>query len=243
MIIVSISHINSESRSRFSIILEIILGNWIYDLKKKKQSLENSIIDSVLRVSHLAFAKFFIWYLDMQIELPKELKKLSKDRYLIVANHRKRIDPWLILFTLPYGVYRNLLSIRFFTANEYLDIWWLRPLLWINGCFRAYKVENKLSGVKGSLFLSDRGHSLFIFSEGKMVFEKENVKPKLGIAHLAKSRNFTILPVHITYRKGFGNDTRVKWGQPFKSKEFAEYNDLDELAEKIFNQVRKLNYE
>src|SRR3989344_1730022 len=241
MIIGSISHINSSSRSRLFIIIEIVLGNWIYNLKKKRQRIENSIITGMLTMSHFIFAKFFVRHLNIRIEMPEELRNLSKDRYLIVANHRKGIDPWVILFTLPYSTYRNLLSIRFFTANEYLDIWWLRPLLWINGCFRAYKVDNKISGVKGSLLFSDQGYSLVIFPEGKMVFEQEHVKPKLGIAHLAKSRNFTTLPVHISYEKNLKDGIKVKWGKPFKSKEFAEYENLDELAETIFDRVRQLN--
>ena len=95
--------------------------------------------------------------------------------------------------------------------------------------------------MKGSLLFSDQGYSLVIFPEGKMVFEQEHVKPKLGIAHLAKSRNFTILPVHISYEKNLKDGIKVKWGKPFKSKEFAEHENLDELAETIFDQVRQLN--
>lgn len=241
MIIGSISHINSNSRSRLLIIAGIVLGNWIYNLKRKRQFMVNSIITGTLSMSHFMTAKFFIRQLNIQLEMPEEIRSLPKDRYLIVANHRKRIDPWVILFTLPYKTYRNLLSIRFFTANEYLDIWWLRPLLWINGCFRAYKIDNKISGLKGSLFFSDQGHSLVIFPEGKMVFEQEYAKPKLGIAHLATSRNFTILPVHISYEKNLKDGIKVIWGKPFKSKEFTEYNNLDELAETIFDRVRQLS--
>jgi 1-acyl-sn-glycerol-3-phosphate acyltransferase len=210
-------------------------------LNEMKRFFENFIIANTLIATYFVLGRFLVWYLNIQITMPKEFINLPKDRYLIIANHRKRIDPWIILFTLPPRTFCKLLSIRFFTSNKYFNFPWLRPFLWINGCFRSHEINNKISGLKGGLMLSDQGYSLFIFPEGKMVFENEKVKPKTGIAKLAKSRNFTILPVYISYGKKFKNEIKVKWGNPFKSDKLEKHKDIDCLTEILFDKVRHLN--
>ena len=45
----------------------------------------------------------------------------------------------------------------------------------------------------------------------------------------------------ISYGKNLKDGIRVKWGKPFKSKEFTEYENLDQLAETIFDRVRRLD--
>src|SRR3989344_4655672 len=102
MIIGSISHINSSSRSRLFIIIEIVLGNWIYNLKKKRQRIENSIITGMLTMSHFIFAKFFVRHLNIRIEMPEELRNLSKDRYLIAPILQKGMIPGS--FFSPYHI-------------------------------------------------------------------------------------------------------------------------------------------
>lgn len=201
----------------------------------------HTINNGLLILTHLFIAKLFVKCFNVQAEIPDELRNLPRGRYLIVANHPKRFDPWVIIYSLSIKTYHNLLPIRFFTANKYLDRWWLLPYLLIHGCFRAYKVENKISGVKGGLLFSDQGHSLFIFPEGKVNFNQEEVRPKIGIAYLAKSRNFTILPVQVKYQKNTNTEIKVIWGKPFKTEVFANHDNLDDLAETIFNYVKKLN--
>lgn len=238
MIIQSISQITSLSRPRYLIVLDIAIDNLLYYVKTKREILEANIIKSVLLTTYILVSGFFRRFYRVNVMLPKEYFNLKSDRYLIVANHHKAIDPYLILATLPYNSFKSLLPIRFFTANIYLQRWWQRIFLQAFGSFMAYSVENKLSGVKGGLYLSDKGQSLLIFPEGKRVAPKSKAEPKIGIAYLARHRDFTILPVY----KGYMNKkTRINWGKPFKVSDKMKSKDLNTLAKLIFDRVLQLS--
>lgn len=241
MIIQSVAQISSISCPRYEVILGILLDDCRYYLKTKKIIFEQAIIKMVLQFNYISLSRLLRWYYQIEIKLPKEVYGLKKDRYLIVANHRRMIDPYLILATLPAQAYDNLLPVRLFTANIFLKYWWQRCVMLPFGCFRAYSTEGKLSGVKGGLRLSDRGHSLFIFPEGKRVESNSRVEPKIGIAYLAQRRDFTILPVYINYIKNsFNKKTHISWGKPFRIENDMESEDLDKLTKHIFNKVQIL---
>lgn len=242
MIIQSVSQITSISRPRALILLEIILDNHIYYLKTRRLIAEGLLVKAVLFATYITISRFLRWYYCAEITVPKKLLSIEKSRFLIVANHKRAIDPYLILATLPFDVYRTFLPIRFFTANVFLRYWWQRCFLLPFGSFRAYSTEGKVSGVKGALQLSDQGQSLFIFPEGKRVRNTKKVELKIGIAYLAQRRNFTIIPVHINYQKGSSKrKTLIRWGAPFKSSYDIQYEDLNVLTKKIFRKVQMLS--
>lgn len=238
MIIQSISQITSLSRPRYLIVLDITIDNLLYYVKTKREILEANIIKLVLLITYILASSSFRWIYREKVKLPKEYFNLKSDRYLIVANHHKAIDPYLILATLPYNSFKSLLPIRFFTANIYLQRWLQRIFLQSFGSFRAYSVDNKLSGVKGGLYLSDKGQSLLIFPEGKRVALKSKTEPKIGVAYLAQRRDFTILPVYINY---MNKKTNINWGKPFKVSDKMKSKDLDTLAKLIFDKVLQLS--
>jgi 1-acyl-sn-glycerol-3-phosphate acyltransferase len=195
-----------------------------------------------LKLTYFSISKLLRWYYHTRIFLPPEITNLRKGRYIIVANHRKVIDPFLILATLPYQTYNNLLPVRSFTANVYMDhiaIGLFAPFL---GCFRAHAVDGKVSGVKSALQLSDRGQTIFIFPEGKRVKPNTQVAPKIGVAYLTQKRDFTILPVHVNYtKKRRRYMTSVTWGKPFTLSKKRRNTDLQNLTEYIFRHVQKLS--
>lgn len=238
MIIQSISQITSLSRPRYLIILDIAIDNLLYYVKTKREILEANIIKLVLLTTHIVASNFLRRIFRVKATIPRKLFDLEKGRYLIVANHHRAIDSYLILATLPFNSFKLLLPIRFFTANIFLQKWWQRVFLQAFGSFRAYSVENKLSGVKGGLSLSDRGQSLLIFPEGKRVAPNSNVEPKIGVAYLAQRRDFTILPVNISYRD---KKTNIYWGQPFQISAEMKSKDLNVLTKIIFNKVLQLS--
>lgn len=204
--------------------------------------LEGIIVKKVLLLHHFLLSKYLLWYYNIVFHIPPKMLTLAKGRYLIVANHRKKIDPWIIFATLPRSIFRSLLPIRFFTANAYLDRWWIRVLLWSSGCFRAYSVEGKISGVKGGIILSDRGQALFIFPEGKCIKDEETVTPQAGVAYLVQQRNFTIIPVHVSYENSnTSRRTYVRWGEPLEIKHEVRTMELSRLAQKIFSYVQRLS--
>ena len=242
MIIQSVSQITSISRPRTLILLEIILDNYLYYLKTKRLVVECLLVKRVLTVTYIAISRFLRWYYRTEITVSKKLLNIEKDRFIIVANHRKAIDPYLILITLPFDVFRTLLPIRFFTANVFLKYWWQRCFFLPFGCFRAYSTEGKVSGVKGALQLSDQGQSLFIFPEGKRVRNTKKVELKVGVTYLAQRRNFTIIPVNISYnRSSSKKKTQIIWGAPFKYISNAQYENFNVITRKIFRKVQVLS--
>ena len=238
MIIQSIAQITSISRPKYLIILDIVIDNFIYYVKTKREILEVFIIRSVLLSTYIIASRIFRLYFNVESKLHKEVLNLKPDRYLIVANHRSAVDPYLILATLPFNSFKSLLPIRFFTANIYLKRWWQRFFLMSFGSFRAYSVESKVSGVKGGLYLSDMGQSLLIFPEGKRNRYNSKVEPKIGAAYLAQRRDFMILPVSIDY---VNKKTKVTWGKPFRINDRLRTKDLNQLTRIIFNRVLKLS--
>ncbi len=241
MIIQSVAQITSISRPRSLILLEIILDNCLYYLKIKTLIVENLIIRIVLAFTYISISRFLRWHYNAEIKVPKELLNIKKSRYIIVANHKSAIDPYLILATLPFNVYKTFLPIRFFTANVFLKHWWQRCFLLPFGSFRAYSTEGKLSGVKGALQLSDREQTLFIFPEGKRVKRDAKAEIKVGIGYLAQRRDFTIIPAFLNYNKGSRmRKTQVYWGKPFKIRSTMKLKDLNVLSKHIFSRVEKL---
>ena len=238
MIIQSITQITSISRPKYLIVLDIVIDNLLYYVKTKREILEVFIIKSVLLTTYILASRIFRLCFKVESKLHKEVLDLKPDRYLIVANHQKAFDPYVILATLPFNSFRSLLPIRFFTANIYLKRWWQRAFLMSFGCFRAYSVEDKVSGVKGGLYLSDKGQSLLIFPEGKRKRQNSKIELKIGAAYLAQRRDFTILPLSITYME---RKTKVNWGKPFRIKDKKKAEDLSKLTKTIFNRVLNLS--
>lgn len=242
MIIQSVTQIRSISRPRYLILLEILLDNYSYYLKTRRAIVEGYIVTTVLTLTYISISRFLRWYYHADIKIPRELSNIKNDRYIIVANHHKAIDPYLILATLPFRIYRTLLPIRFFTANVFLKHWWQRCFLLAFGSFRAYSTEGKISGVKGGLQLSDRGESLFIFPEGKRVRTNSKVELKIGVAYLAQRRDFIFLPVYVQYSKAPSRKkTQIAWGKPFKIDYEMKNEELNKLTEYIFKRVRLLS--
>lgn len=243
MIIQSVAQINSFSRPKYLIIAEIIKQNAKHSFKQATKRHSAKVITATLCVTYVVVVWPTRFIFRINAVVPKELKSLPKDgRYMIVANHKARIDPYLILATLPFKTIFTLAPIRFFTANQYLQRWWQRGLLGIFGSFRAYSTEGKVSGTRGGLHLSDKGQSLFIFPQGKRVRGSLHGELKIGVAFMAKQRNFTIIPVYINDIRGQpGRKTHICWGKPFTINQEMITKELPELTNHIFSPVIKLS--
>lgn len=202
----------------------------------------NNIISIVQVIAYICLSHFFKWFYNIEVKIPKELLRLQKNRYIIVANHKKAIDSFVILSTLPYNSFNVFLPFRFLVANIYLKYWWQRLLLIPLGSIRAYLVEGKLSGIEGALQCSDREQTLFIFPEGRRVTPNTQVKLKTGIAYLAQKRNFIIIPVSIEYiTSNELTRTKVSWGKPFTISNSLKSKDFRAITKNIFSRVQILS--
>lgn len=162
---------------------------------------------------------------------------LKNKRVLIVANHVKRVDPFVILASLNFSNFRSLVPIRFFTANIYLQTFGQNFFYYFLGCFEAYSIKNKLSGLKGSLVLSDAGFNLMIFPQGRRSSQLSLTNLKIGPGYLTIRRNFQIVPVYIEYQS---DRTIVNWGAAFTITKTDKKKNIEMLTKYIFSKIIEL---
>lgn len=104
-----------------------------------------------------------------------------KKRYIIAANHRHFLDPFVAISSLPLSEIKSVLPIKFITANIYYYRYY-KPIAWMLGCFPAHQHKNSTKfGVNESVRLIRNGYNLFIFPEGRRV-KDEPVAAKRGIS-------------------------------------------------------------
>lgn len=236
MILQSIAQINTASRSKTMVIAELIGRQLTIEYQRRKDKAKRQTISATLTATHFFVRKLLHNLYGVETRVPDSIDRLPKGRYLIVANHQERVDPYLILSTLPTKGLRTVLPIRTFTAHIYMRRWWQHFFTRPFGCFIATSTPGKLSGVRGGLKLSDTGQSLFIFPQGKRSSGYGDLKP--GVGYLAQRRLFTILPVHINHLQETGRKTtQIRWGDPFAVNPDDRRKDIAELTSLIFDQV------
>jgi 1-acyl-sn-glycerol-3-phosphate acyltransferase len=163
--------------------------------------------------------------------------RITRQGYMVVANHRRALDPFVIICGLPYGMALKLLPIGFMTQNFFYDSF-IRPLCWLAGCYPARnpKDKHKIFGVDGSIILLQNGFSIFIFPEGKRMRDGSR-----GPAHTGVTRIHQALPkvpmllCHMRYNNGLKN---MLLGKRFEitynlAKE-ARYTNPESIMDELF---------
>lgn len=129
---------------------------------------------------------------------------IKNQPYLIVGNHQRALDPFVIICGLPYKHALRLLPIGFMTANFFYDSF-IRPLCWIAGCFPARNPKGKhtIFGVDGASILLNSGFSIFIFPEGKRMRDGSRGPAHHGVTRIhEQASNIPLLLCHIKYNNG-----------------------------------------
>lgn len=129
-----------------------------------------------------------------------------KRPWLIVANHRRGIDPFVIICCLPFKMALRLLPVSFMTKNIFYDspLW---PLIWMGGGFAARNPRgwHKLYGVNGSVKLLQHKFGVVIFPEGTRVYHAARGTAHTGIVRIHKAApDVPFLLCHIEYHPGLG---------------------------------------
>jgi 1-acyl-sn-glycerol-3-phosphate acyltransferase len=163
-------------------------------------------------------------------------KILKNQPYLIVANHRGWIDPFVIGCCLPVGTVFKITPVGFMTKNIFYDSP-LRPFLWISGAYPARDPKGKhaIFGVDGSVQLLQNGFSAFIFPEGTRIKEGQGAAHS-GVLRIHKAMpHVPLMLCHIEYNKGFkawltGQRRVVKYGLV----ENPNYDDPNRIMDDVF---------
>jgi len=201
-----------------------------------------------------SFVKIFLITTHILIALPirlifnvksnsSELKILKGRKYIIASNHPTKIDPFIILASIPLNKYIKLVPIRFVTSEDYLSKWYYKPLLLSWGC-----VSNTTKNGKKPLDLLkdhlDKGETIFIFPKGELEKRGKNASPNVGVVYLEREvKNSYIIPVKV-YIPGSLNiinllkrniKVEIKFREIFRHEKFSD--DLQIMANDLMKRI------
>ncbi|MEM3074535.1 MAG: lysophospholipid acyltransferase family protein [Candidatus Pacearchaeota archaeon] len=201
------------------------------------KNLKNLIytIDQLLVTLPFNFLKFIAYY-DVHV-INNEFKLENEKKYLVVANHIAKKDPFIITAFMPIKERRQLSPFKFLTYDKYFDKLLMRNFLYFCGCFSTSKERN--NGEKpmnlATKYLNS-GQSVFIFPEGKRNPEKVKYPNTLGVGAIYLEKNnpdLYLVPVKIEYPEK--RKIRITYKKPFRHKSFP--NNLKPLAEDLMDRI------
>jgi 1-acyl-sn-glycerol-3-phosphate acyltransferase len=171
------------------------------------------------------------------VRLIKSALKHKNNSYIIVANHRRSLDPFVTICGLPYAQAIKLLPINFMTANFFYDSF-IRPLCWLAGCYPARdpKGKHKIFGVDGSVELIKNGFSVFMFPEGKRMRDGSRGPAHSGVVRIHQAVPETqLLLCHMKYNnslKAMLSGKRFELVYNFAQK--SKYTDPETIMDELF---------
>lgn len=147
--------------------------------------------------------------------------ELANDNYIIVANHRTKLDPFILSAALGPKNLLRLNSIHYMTSNIYLKKIY-GPLLKILGAFPANKTPTSSKyGIEKSTELLGVGRTVMIFPEGKIIRNDNVTRIRNGARVVARQTGKQIIPMLIedTAGKNLPIGLRIYIGKPFSAKD------------------------
>ena len=206
-----------------------------------------------LIIGAVQFITYAIFYLPInfffRVTTIRKLQLEELKRGLVLtANHQSRMDLILIFAAIPPKCYIRLLPMYGLVAEKYMNTWWKRLALTLLGCYPLRAGDKETA--KALLFVLDkvdRGKTILIFPEGRILGEGEAVKANPGIGYLALRRSIKVLPIHLS---GFRDvdlgkaiirkyHARVALGKP-QAYFGKEINKPTIIADKILRNIYKL---
>jgi len=205
--------------------------------------MKNWLIKGVLIATYLLIALPLRIVFRVKRKGELEIKKPGK--YIVAANHPSKLDPFIILASLPFKTYLKLIPTRFVTTQNYLTRWYHKFFLIPLGCISNKPKKNK----KPLEILEKRlrsGETIFIFPRGEL--EKRGIKsePKVGVVYLERNvKGSKIIPVNISI---FGSlsffnvikrrvKIEVRFKEVFRHKKFSK--DLKIMANDVIRRIEK----
>ncbi len=206
--------------------------------------MKNSFVKIFLIITHILLALPIRLIFKVRSNSSK-LKILKGRKYILASNHPTKIDPFLILASIPLNKYIRLVPIRFVTSENYLSKWYYKPLLLSWGCVSNITKNGKkpLDLLKDHL---DKGETIFIFPKGELEKGGNDAMPKVGVVYLERGvKNSYIIPIKINIsnnlniknllKRNIKIDIQIK--DQFRHENFIE--DLQPLANDVSKRISK----
>lgn len=105
--------------------------------------------------------------------LPENKEDVSRG-ILLAANHRSRMDPFVVVMHLPVSMFLQILPIRFPVHHEFMQRKRFRYILFFLGCYNIGNTpREKMLGMLRTKEYLDQKRTVFLFPEGKI--NRENI--------------------------------------------------------------------
>jgi 1-acyl-sn-glycerol-3-phosphate acyltransferase len=192
----------------------------------------------------------FAWPLKPLLGIAVEGKdKISiKKPVLIIANHRSKLDPFIILSALGWKNFLKFYPWRFPLAKSLAEKWWIKWPSWYIGCYQIEGRGDLDKSLEETFKAIDKGYSIIFFPQGKMILKDEISRTKRGIGHICLKRDVHILPVKInhvgfTKRTKRGKITRssITFGNMIDSELIRKNNKPEDLHEVLMDKINEIN--
>lgn len=172
-------------------------------------------------------AKAIVWFILKLLYRIKVygLENVPKDSgYILASNHRCLLDPIFIAAELNSRVY--------FMAKKELFWFPFSLLLRALGAFPVRRGEGDHSAVERADAIIKEKKILGIFPEGTRSKTGEPLRPKSGIAVIAKDTQADILPVgiHFDGKLRLGSKVKISYGKLIKFEELNLCNEMQPSA-------------
>jgi 1-acyl-sn-glycerol-3-phosphate acyltransferase len=134
--------------------------------------------------------------------------------YIIAANHRSQLDPFVIGAAFPHSVYHRFSPVWFMAYRELFKPPLLRLGLRLSGAFPTKPIHNLPAGLEFSAQVLEQGGTICIFPEGQRAIPG-TVEPKRGVSVLAQIDKVELVPVRLDWEKGWLlRKVHIAFGEP-----------------------------
>jgi long-chain acyl-CoA synthetase len=140
----------------------------------------------------LVYCLVFRTLLRLETHGLKHLPK--KEPYLICANHQSYLDPFVLVSTLPYRVFRKMFFVGY---SVFFDSWFMKLAARLTNIVPVDPDAHLLRAMKTGAYGLRRGLILCIFPEGGRSFDGQLQEFKKGAAILARELTVPMVPVGI----------------------------------------------
>jgi 1-acyl-sn-glycerol-3-phosphate acyltransferase len=130
----------------------------------------------------------------------------KNSRIVIASNHTHALDPFAVVSSIRYRDFFRLAPFAFMTSRYFFKMRWLRPMLWLAGCFPAHALPPfyNLVGIDAALAFLNRGYTLFIFPEGTRA-KNGPLPAKRGVSEILQQvPNHELILAHIEWKRNPG---------------------------------------
>ncbi len=149
---------------------------------------------SLLKWCGLKFLYFLLFRTFLRLEV-RGRERLPRDGpYLICPNHLSYIDPFLVMSTLPYRIFRKVFFVGY---SEYFENRFMKLLALLANVVPVDPDAHLLRAMKVGAYGLRRGRILCIFPEGGRSFDGTLQEFKKGAAILAREIGAPMVPIGI----------------------------------------------